>query len=677
MEDSMLKRFWKISFFFLLSLFLFISFQNFAIPTAVSSVTPTEFIGKNYVGYQAWFNVPADGAKRGWTHWSRTNPPRIDSMTIDMWPDTREYPLATLQETSFLLGNGTRAKVFSSFPQAVIDKHFEWMQQYSVDGAFLQWFVTEPTAYRLEIAKRVRNSAQKYGRQFSVMFDISGTTNMANCDTGAELVNCIKDRWIQLVNSGVVSSSNYIKHKNKPLVSIWGLGFTHNSNLSYDEAINLIYWFKTSAPIQYQASVMGGVDFAWRDLGSDAVIKDQNWLNVYAKLDIISPWSVGRFQNESQAAAEIKSRVSADINLIRSRNQKYLPVIFPGFSWSHLQRDPNIFNFIPRNGGQFMWTQARELAQLGIKSTYTAMFDEVDEGTAIFKIAPNSSLKPREFQTVSIDQDRLAGVSGSDWYLKVSQTISRALKSSNLSGFASEQLPILITKPTGSYTYLRGTIFPGERIGNSSIYLAFQNDGNLVVYRGVDNVPLWASGTLFGNCTGNCRTVFQDDGNLVIYDSNNLVKFASGVNSPGAKLIISTSNPSIKTVSSTGVVLWEGASLPVPAIDYLSFSSGITFNVNSLKANNYIRFIFQADGNLVVYRVSDNSALWASDTIINNCSGNCRTVFQSDGNLVIYDSNNLVKFSSNTFGSGFTLRVSPTSPIISIRNSSGTVVWSR
>ena len=40
---------------------------------------------------------------------------------------------------------------------------------------------------------------------------------------------------------------------------------------------------------------------------------------------------------------------------------------------------------IPRCGGRFFWSQIVAAKRAGAEMLYVAMFDEVDEGTAIFK----------------------------------------------------------------------------------------------------------------------------------------------------------------------------------------------------------------------------------------------------------------------------------------------------
>ena len=62
----------------------------------------------------------------------------------------------------------------------------------------------------------------------------------------------------------------------------------------------------------------------------------------------------------------------------------------PGFSWHNLSKlefpdDVKPVGSIPRQGGRFYWQQLSTAMMAGAEMIYVAMFDEVDEGTAIFK----------------------------------------------------------------------------------------------------------------------------------------------------------------------------------------------------------------------------------------------------------------------------------------------------
>ena len=63
-------------------------------------------------------------------------------------------------------------------------------------------------------------------------------------------------------------------------------------------AKTIIEWFKTNAPPKYRATVLGGVPAFWRTLGRDSR-HDKRWNQVYRSFDIISPWTVGRYNNDS------------------------------------------------------------------------------------------------------------------------------------------------------------------------------------------------------------------------------------------------------------------------------------------------------------------------------------------------------------------------------------------
>ena len=97
----------------------------------------------------------------------------------------------------------------------------------------------------------------------------------------------------------------------------------------------------------------------------------------------------------------------------------YLPVIYPGFGWANLKGKAAANATIPRLGGEFFWRQFHTAASLGVEMAYVAMFDEVDEGTAIFKVS-NSPPTQAHFQTY----DGLP----SDWYLRLTGEGSKVIR---------------------------------------------------------------------------------------------------------------------------------------------------------------------------------------------------------------------------------------------------------
>jgi hypothetical protein len=104
-----------------------------------------------------------------------------------------------------------------------------------------------------------------------------------------------------------------------------------------------------------------------------------------------------------------------------------MPVVFPGFSHFNLTRlkrsDPT--NQIPRLCGRFYWHQVTNLLGAGATMLYTAMFDEVNEGTAMFKLAPTKADFPGTVRAVPLDADGCA--LPRDWYLRLAGAATKAL----------------------------------------------------------------------------------------------------------------------------------------------------------------------------------------------------------------------------------------------------------
>ncbi|GEM_PF-6740263 len=106
----------------------------------------------------------------------------------------------------------------------------------------------------------------------------------------------------------------------------------------------------------------------------------------------------------------------------RSLGHAYQPVIFPGFSWHNLTGGP--LNQIPRQSGRFIWEQAVNVKKSGAPMMKIAMFDEVNEGTAMFKVAPRRKNAPDQGTWVTLEADGDTTLP-SDWYLRMGGVITQ------------------------------------------------------------------------------------------------------------------------------------------------------------------------------------------------------------------------------------------------------------
>jgi hypothetical protein len=372
---------------------------------------------KQMMGYQGWFAAPGDGSQLNrWLHWFRSQGPNKTNLTVDLWPDVSELEADELFPTHLDCSNGAPARLFSSYNRKTVVRHFKWMADYGIDGVFLQRFSSELSNpalfdFRNRVAENVRAGAEAHGRVFSIMYDISGTPQQG-------LVSRLTNDWTFLTSAlKITNSSRYLHHRGRPVVAIWGLGFSDRPGTP-EEALQLIHFYKHAG-----LTVMGGVPSDWRTLRRDSKT-NAAWAKVYRSFDIISPWSVGRYGRDSEADTFARDFIVPDLAETRKLGIDYLPVVFPGFSWHNLTGEK--LNQFPRHGGKFYWRQVHNALQAGSTMLYCAMFDEVDEGTAVFKMATTSAELPAGTPLVPLNIDGFP--LPSDWYLRLAGEATKMLR---------------------------------------------------------------------------------------------------------------------------------------------------------------------------------------------------------------------------------------------------------
>ena len=395
---------------------------------SVQGVDTSTLSGKVMCGYQGWFTAPDDGAQKGWTHYSRRGRFKPGYCTIDLWPDVSELEDDEKFATAFRHADGSVAYVFSSSCRKTVLRHFRWMRDYEIDGAFIQRFAVQtyhpPNVNHCNsVLMHCREGANIHGRTYAVMYDLSGLR--------AGQMSHVMDDWRSLVDRMHIGRDErdraYLHEDGKPVVAVWGVGFNDGRRYTLDECEELVRFLKYDE--QYGGcTVMLGVPTGWRTLDHDS-LTDKKLHDIILQADIVSPWTVGRYSSQRSVAGHAEDCWRQDIEWCEQHEKKYLPVVFPGFSWHNMKPDAPL-DQIPRQKGQFLWSQYVQAKKAGATMIYQAMFDEIDEGTAIFKCTNTPPIGESPF----ITYEGLA----SDYYLWLTGMGGRLLRGEME---PSEQLP--------------------------------------------------------------------------------------------------------------------------------------------------------------------------------------------------------------------------------------------
>ena len=375
-----------------------------SIKTSFASA-PGDVVGKVTVGYQGWFLAAGDGSK--FNTWRHTN--------LECWPDTRsgyaklygnvQFDQGGTLQAPFTgkLGNGGAAVMFSDADQTTVDTHFLWMQQNGIDCAAVQRFGSDIFADSRAgdqingVTNRVQNAAQSYGRKFYIMYDISGWTNFQTQ---------IKSDWTGGAKSHT-SSSAYAKQNGKPVVCIWGIGFSSRPG-NVSSWSDVIKWFKSQG-CYVIVGAPGGFS------------TDTPNQPAYNLADMLMPWRVG----QTGTMSNFQTLDANDLKYCNAHNIDYQTDIYPGTAF-HNSQTSRPKNEIQRMHGDFMWSQFAAAKNAGVKSIYISMFDEMNEATGILKCAEDAGMVPagKYFLTLDADGQHVS----SDFYLRLTNDGGKMIK---------------------------------------------------------------------------------------------------------------------------------------------------------------------------------------------------------------------------------------------------------
>lgn len=222
----------------------------------------------------------------------------------------------------------------------------------------------------------------------------------------------------------------YLYHNGKPLVGLVSVG-QKTAPYTVAQAQEVVDGLQALG-----FSVLLGVPAYWRSAnGEGDVVNDPNLIALIKDVDIIMPWLVGVYDYDGTVPTTplgsfsnfFNERLVDDFYQADAYGVEFCPLVFPGFSDRNINPMHSVYE---RYSGDFYWQQIYTFINKGAKMLYVAMFDEIDEGTAIYKCLRKDEVPSNEaateFYIVSQNgkltrSDVPVEVSGSDWCRKASE----------------------------------------------------------------------------------------------------------------------------------------------------------------------------------------------------------------------------------------------------------------
>jgi hypothetical protein len=333
-------------------------------------VDPSTMVGKVLAGYQGWFRTPDDDDRRGWIHWTkRTGSLDPSLISEDYWPEMSEFTAPEQHAApGFTNPDGSQANLFSSDNYQTVLRHFQWMQAWEIDGVGVQRFLSESSEQsRLRVLNYTLSAAVATGRIVFVEYDLSGMSE-------SDVVSGLQRDWQLLYDTfRVTQNSQYLHQGALPVVGIYGFFL---SRFSVDTANAILDIFQKGSR---QAFVAGAGEWFWR---SDPALS-QPWIDMMYRMNSWQPWNCGNVAGDKASTGYWQ----ADLLDFNGHGILYVPEIYPGASSNNRDSSPWGQGRVERRAGAFLWDQFAVATQIGAKTAFVGMFDELDEGTQIIKVS--------------------------------------------------------------------------------------------------------------------------------------------------------------------------------------------------------------------------------------------------------------------------------------------------
>jgi hypothetical protein len=278
----------------------------------------------------------------------------------------------------------------------------------------------------------------------------------------------------KLKQAGLFDRSAYFYHNNTPVIEIWGIGI--RKTVSPADTLRIVTGLK-----QAGYYVIIGVGTDWQKSLTDS--SSSSYGPTYREADTVQPWTVGGYSHANYKGALLGVQTS-DKKTLKDLSIEQSIVVWPGFSWGNLMHN-GVYDQIPRDNVTFYQEQLDGAVSLQPQFMFTAMFDEVNEGTAIMPTLRVNEL-PVNQRFVGIDNNL-----DHEIYLSKAGSAAAALKA----GRSNTIKPSLSGSPVDITSGKGGTYPRSNRLQDGSLiatYTTFSNGNNqIALARSTNNGISW------------------------------------------------------------------------------------------------------------------------------------------------------------------------------------------
>lgn len=223
-----------------------------------------------------------------------------------------------------------------------------------------------------------------------------------------ELEKNFKKDFEHVETLGFFEARGYAKQNGKPVI-----GISHIESHDASQVQYIVNYVKAKG-----FYVIGSVPFEWRT-------NDQyeSFQNVYRTFDMLQPATEITSPNTkdivcpSDGAKEYQKTMREDLQFLTENNIDYQVSLIPGYIGKYTE--------CRRMNGDFYWQQFVNLREIGIKTAIIYSFNNFETGTAIAKVAEDSSMLPggQGFRALDVDGQHLS----SDFYLRLTAEGNRMM----------------------------------------------------------------------------------------------------------------------------------------------------------------------------------------------------------------------------------------------------------